>query len=152
MNNLTIRPALLADWPNYQGLLTSSPALIWGLQQYFPTHWVAELNKKIVGYLGLWCHEQEATLIDLGVEPTSQRQGIATKLLHRMKNYLCQHQIPACYLEVLASNRPAIQLYRRHYFIPIQMRKNYYQNPMEDGLIMQYTLGLFQISKSLRLS
>jgi len=140
MSNLIIRPALLTDWPNYQGFLVSSPALIWGLQQYFPTHWVAELSKKIVGCLHLWCYQQEATLIDLGVEPTAQRQGIATELLHYMKNHLLKQNIPICYLEVRASNKDAIQLYRRHRFQTIQMRKNYYQNPAEDGLVMRLAL------------
>ena len=39
-------------------------------------------------------------------------------------------------LEVRASNEAAIALYVKHGFVQAGVRKNYYQDPKEDALIM----------------
>ena len=41
-------------------------------------------------------------------------------------------------LEVRASNAPAIALYRKHGFQAVGQRRNYYQKPDEDALLMTW--------------
>ena len=41
-------------------------------------------------------------------------------------------------LEVRASNAPAIALYRKHGFQTVGQRRNYYQKPDEDALLMTW--------------
>ena len=45
------------------------------------------------------------------------------------------------FLEVRASNTPAQALYKAAGFREAGLRKNYYQNPAEDGLIMRADVG-----------
>jgi [ribosomal protein S18]-alanine N-acetyltransferase len=40
-------------------------------------------------------------------------------------------------LEVRASNRPAIELYRSMGFAPVAVRRNYYSQPSEDALVLR---------------
>ena len=44
-------------------------------------------------------------------------------------------------LEVRAGNVPAIGLYEKNGFAKIGLRKEYYQNPKEDALILQRSLA-----------
>ena len=41
-------------------------------------------------------------------------------------------------LEVRRSNQIAISLYKKYDFKEISVRKNYYKNPTEDAVILQY--------------
>ena len=42
-------------------------------------------------------------------------------------------------LEVRASNAPAIALYEKYGFVPVGRRKNYYDAPREDAVLMTLT-------------
>ena len=44
-------------------------------------------------------------------------------------------------LEVRISNEPAIALYKKYGFVEIDIRKNYYEQPVEDAYIFQLNLG-----------
>ena len=39
-------------------------------------------------------------------------------------------------LEVRESNAPAIALYSKHGFVPVGLRKNYYELPRENAVLM----------------
>ena len=41
------------------------------------------------------------------------------------------------FLEVRASNQPALQLYRRYRFTPVGVRARYYTHPVEDAVVMR---------------
>ena len=43
-------------------------------------------------------------------------------------------------LEVRAGNEPAIALYRKHGFVEVGRRKNYYEKPREDAILMTLVL------------
>jgi ribosomal-protein-alanine N-acetyltransferase len=43
-------------------------------------------------------------------------------------------------LEVRAGNAPAIALYEKFLFEKISLRKGYYRDPVEDGVVMQAVL------------
>ena len=47
-----------------------------------------------------------------------------------------EKEAPDLTLEVRAGNTPAINLYKSYGFQAEAVRKNYYQNPVEDALIM----------------
>jgi [ribosomal protein S18]-alanine N-acetyltransferase len=80
----------------------------------------------------------EAQIIDIFVEPEQRRQGLAEKKLRAWIS-----ELPAktkIILEVRVSNTPARKLYEKLGFTESYQRKNYYQNPKEDALVLQLSL------------
>ncbi len=82
----------------------------------------------------------EAELLNLVVNSSEQRQGIAAALLEEACNRLQAQGGTTVWLEVRESNAGAIAFYRAQGFEPHSRRKNYYQNPAEDALV--YRRGL----------
>lgn len=84
----------------------------------------------------------EATLFNLAVDPDFQRRGIGRELLTFLIAQLEEHGIQTLWLEVRASNRPAIALYEQLDFNEVSVRRNYYPTAdgKEDAIIMALTL------------
>ncbi|WP_034912028.1 ribosomal protein S18-alanine N-acetyltransferase [Erwinia sp. 9145] len=80
----------------------------------------------------------EATLFNLAVDPAFQRQGLGQELLQHVIAALAQRHVHTLWLEVRASNHPAIALYTRLNFNEVTVRRNYYPaaNGREDAVIM----------------
>lgn len=75
----------------------------------------------------------EAELLNLAVEPSARRQGVAGALLQ----HLCQAATGDIFLEVAATNAPAIGLYSRFGWIPVSVRKGYYNNGRINAVVMK---------------
>ncbi|KGT95227.1 ribosomal-protein-alanine acetyltransferase [Erwinia typographi] len=84
----------------------------------------------------------EATLFNLAIDPAFQRQGMGLQLLQHVITELESRGIQTLWLEVRASNRPAIALYERLDFNEVSVRRNYYPTAdgKEDAIIMALTL------------
>lgn len=81
----------------------------------------------------------EASVFNIAVHPTYQRQGMAKLLLSYLIELLKRQRITTLWLEVRASNQNAIHLYERLGFHAVTRRPNYYpldNNRREDALIM----------------
>lgn len=101
---------------------------------------VAELEsanlREVVGFAAFHRLIDETELRNLAVSPTHQRQGIARALLEHGTAKLWETGMRRIFLEVRASNRPALELYASLGFSLLSRRKDYYQNPVEDALVM----------------
>lgn len=105
------------------------------------SYWlVAEVDGKVVGYIGSQSVLDAADMMNLAVAPAYRRQGIGESLVNALVAHLQQKGIIALLLEVRASNDPAIALYRRLGFEQVGHRPNYYHHPKEDALIMRKEL------------
>lgn len=84
----------------------------------------------------------EATLFNLAVDPVFQRRGLGRELLQHLIAELEQRGILTLWLEVRASNRPAIALYEQLDFNEVSIRRNYYPTAdgKEDAVIMALTI------------
>jgi ribosomal-protein-alanine N-acetyltransferase len=82
----------------------------------------------------------EAELELIAVDPAAQRRGLARRLFAALAEELRAAQVQEVVLEVRASNLPACALYRKLGFVESGRRKDYYQIPVEDALLMR--LGL----------
>ncbi|WP_147194857.1 ribosomal protein S18-alanine N-acetyltransferase [Pantoea sp. MBD-2R] len=84
----------------------------------------------------------EATLFNLAVDPAFQRQGLGRELLQHLISELEARGILTLWLEVRASNRPAIALYEQLDFNEVSVRRNYYPTAdgKEDAIIMALTI------------
>lgn len=99
---------------------------------------VAEENKKILGYIGMYISLDEAEITNVAVEVSERRRGIGRMLLDEMKKEAEQHGITRIVLEVRVSNQNAIHLYERGGFVDCGIRRGFYQFPKEDACIMVY--------------
>ena len=98
---------------------------------------------RVVGYAGVQVILDEGYITNVAVRPECRRQGIAGKLLDVFLNFAQGNRLAFLTLEVRASNEAAIILYGRHGFRGVGRRRNYYEHPREDAIIMtrEFTYG-----------
>jgi ribosomal-protein-alanine N-acetyltransferase len=99
-------------------------------------YYVARVGRELVGYAGLMLTLDEAHVTTIAVEPRRHRSKIGTRLLLILVREAIERGAVAVTLEVRMSNTPAQDLYRRFGFVPVGVRKNYYQEVNEDALVM----------------
>ena len=97
---------------------------------------VASENEKIVGYCGITTVLDEEDIVKVAVKKDEQRRGIATALLKELIKYTKEIGIQIIHLEVRQSNDSAIALYQKMGFSEDGIRKDYYENPVENALLM----------------
>ena len=89
----------------------------------------------VVGYAGLHVVLDEGYIDNVAVEPDARKHGVASALLDVFCRYGAA-ELAFLTLEVRVSNAPAIALYSKFGFREEGRRKNYYQHPAEDAIIM----------------
>lgn len=97
---------------------------------------VAEENKKIVGFIVLWTYHQEAEIAQIAVLKENTRRGIGTKLLNHCFEFARNMGIRTIFLEVRKDNQPAIDFYKKNSFEVYNTRKKYYDFKY-DALLMK---------------
>ena len=91
----------------------------------------------VAGYVGSQTVLGEADMMNLAVSPAYRRQGLGRALVLALCESLRQKmQATVLTLEVRASNYGAIALYGGLGFRSVGRRRNYYEHPREDALIM----------------
>ena len=90
----------------------------------------------VLGYAGLQVVLDEGYITNVAVRPECRRNGIAQKLLQVFLDFAQAHKLAFLTLEVRASNYGAIALYGSRGFRSVGRRKNYYEHPKEDAIIM----------------
>ena len=93
-------------------------------------------NDRVVGYAGVQVILDEGYITNVAVRPECRRQGIAGKLLQVFLDFAKANHLAFLTLEVRASNYDAIALYGSRGFRSVGRRKNYYEHPKEDAIIM----------------
>lgn len=97
--------------------------------------WLVALDgDTVAGYIGSQTVLGEADMLNLAVAPKYRRQGIGRKLVEELVTKLDAHCLT---LEVRLSNQPAQTLYESMGFVQVGRRKNYYEKPREDALILR---------------
>ena len=82
----------------------------------------------------------EAEILKLSVAADARRQGVGLQLMNFVLNYCSARGARNCFLELRASNTAARNLYIKRGFFILGFRKNYYDKPLEDAVLMQLTL------------
>lgn len=94
----------------------------------------------VLGYAGLQTVLDEGYINNVAVDPQYRRQGVADELVSAFVRF-GRARLAFLTLEVRASNTPAISLYAKHGFVEAGRRKNYYDDPKEDALLMTLTFA-----------
>ena len=100
-----------------------------------------EDDDSVVGYAGLLVIADEGYITNVAVRPESRRGGVAGQLLDVFLKFAEANQLAFLTLEVRESNYPAIALYGSRGFRSVGRRKNYYEHPKEDAIIMTREFG-----------
>ncbi len=90
----------------------------------------------LLGYAGLLMVPWEADILNITVRPEARRQGIATQLLEKIGELSEPRGVTVIHLEVRESNAPARALYEKLGFTVDGIRKNYYESPRENAVLM----------------
>ena len=98
----------------------------------------------VAGYAGLQVILDEGYITNVAVQPVYRRQGVAGQLLAVFLSFAKGNHLAFLTLEVRASNYGAIALYGGLGFRSVGRRKNYYEHPKEDAIIMtkEFTYGV----------
>ena len=98
--------------------------------------WVALNGEEVAGYLGCYCVAGEGEITNVAVKSSYRRQGIGGKLLETLYEEAKALHTREFFLEVRESNEAAIGLYSRQGFVKEGVRKNFYEKPVENAVIM----------------
>jgi ribosomal-protein-alanine N-acetyltransferase len=98
--------------------------------------WVAEVRGVIAGFLVARRVARELEILNLAVRPDARRRGIGHALIQFAFAWGKEFETRSAFLEVRASNRVALQFYKRHRFEKTGRRRLYYSNPVEDALVL----------------
>ena len=98
--------------------------------------WVLIEAEHIIGYILFSVGADEAHLLNICIAPESRHSGLAKMLLLDRLELLKQKNVLTVFLEVRASSKPAIALYKNLGFEQLGIRKNYYKtlDGKEDAL------------------
>lgn len=78
----------------------------------------------------------EGEIYRIAVREDKRRRGIGYRLLSYALKTECGSGVETVFLEVRSRNIAARALYTAYGFKEISIRKNYYQNPLDDAVIM----------------
>jgi ribosomal-protein-alanine N-acetyltransferase len=111
--------------------------------------WVATRTKsanhrsgsEVAGFLVFWVVHDEVHILNVAVDPTIRRQGIATAVIEHLVETARHHKASFVTLEVRETNQAAMGLYESLGFDIIGQRVAYYADTGEDAYIMSCLLG-----------
>lgn len=97
---------------------------------------VVEEKGQILGYCGLLMVLDEGDVTNVAVRRDRQKEGIGNFLMESLIRLADGLGVRTIHLEVRESNETAIRLYSRIGFKKDGIRKNYYENPVENAILM----------------
>ena len=94
----------------------------------------------VLGYAGIHVILDEGYIDNVAVRPDCRRQGIADRLLDVFCRF-GEEKLAFLTLEVRPSNEAAVALYWKHGFQEAGRRRDYYEAPKEDALLLTRQFG-----------
>jgi ribosomal-protein-alanine N-acetyltransferase len=91
---------------------------------------------KLIGYCGFWLVIDEAHVTTIAVHPDYRGNALGELLLLRMTERCYGSSVHWMTLEVRVGNHSAQNLYYKYGYQSMGVRKKYYQDNLEDALIM----------------
>jgi ribosomal-protein-alanine N-acetyltransferase len=96
---------------------------------------------KVIGFGGIMIVADEAELLNIAVDIEYRNKGIANKLMKKLISDAILMGAQRRLLEVRAHNDSARCFYHSNGFTELGLRKNYYDNPSDDAIIMEKILN-----------
>ncbi len=106
------------------------------------------------GFILMRVAGDESEVLTLGVTPAARRRGIASALVLEAAKYAAELGAERVFLEVNATNLPAIALYKRLGFAEVGRRKAYYldtHGQRDDALVLRVEIPLLRVGNPMQL-
>lgn len=94
-------------------------------------------ENRVSGYIIAYSVLNESEILRVAVKEEFKRRNIGFALLSFAENSLKKRGIKYLILECRVSNSPALFLYEKAGFKRLGLRRNFYENPVEDAIIMK---------------
>lgn len=107
-----------------------------GGKSILDTWLVLEEEGDVFGYCVFRVIAGEGELLRIAVLPGYRGRGLSKKLMDQVVEYSRKKGAGSMSLEVREGNKKARNLYKSYGFSEESIRKNYYQNPCENAVIM----------------
>jgi len=101
----------------------------------------AELDGKVAGYCIVYFVLDEGEIARIAVDNCFRRQGVGRKLLEQVERTCKEKGIIRLMLDVRESNESARAFYKSMGFEVDGVRKNFYEMPKENAVLMSKVLG-----------
>lgn len=101
---------------------------------------VALAEGRVAGYVGAVIALDEGDITNIAVDEQYKRAGIGMELMKQMEQLLAKKAVKEIFLEVRESNLAARSLYAKCGYAEVGIRKNFYQKPVENGIVMKYSI------------
>lgn len=136
----TMRPEDLSDVAELEKKIFSKP---WSEQGFADSlgqgqtcYLVACVDGKIAGYCGFLQVLDEADITNVAVDEAFRKRGVGKAMLTELLKLGQERGVTGFTLEVRESNLPAQALYESLGFSACGIRKNFYDSPKENAVIM----------------
>lgn len=146
--NITLRDMKEEDIPQIVVIEESSFATPWTAEAFerevnmneYAHYIVLETEEGIMGYCGMWIILDESHITNIAILPQYRGLKLGEALLQEVMNKARALGANTMTLEVRVSNEVAKKLYRKFGFQNGGIRKRYYTDNYEDGLVMWVNL------------
>lgn len=101
---------------------------------------VVEEKEKILGFCSMMAVLDEGDILNVAVRRDRQKEGIGQFLVASILRMADMQGIRLVHLEVREGNGAARRLYERLGFKEDGLRRNYYENPVENAVLMTKTM------------
>lgn len=98
-----------------------------------------QLTGCLTGFCGMYiAAKTEGYVYNIAVIPEYRKRGIGTELMKMLLEYSDKNKLEFLSLEVRESNYTAISVYKNLGFEKMGVRRNFYELPTENAVIMTY--------------
>lgn len=143
MLDLTVTQMAKEDIPDIARLERDNFSLPWSeksleeeLTNPLARFFTAKSDSRIVGYIGAFNVCGEVSITNVAVSEEYRNKGICNKLLKHLENVSLSENAEFITLEVRESNETAQRLYKKNGYEAVGKRKNFYEKPTEDAVLM----------------
>jgi [ribosomal protein S18]-alanine N-acetyltransferase len=147
MSEVSLRAMTAADLPAVLAIEYESYSVPWSestfrglLRRRDAEMILAEADGRVIGYAIFWTVLDQSELGNVAVTPAWRRRGIGEVLVAEVIRRAEGQGVREVFLEVRPSNENARRLYERFGFSQVGRRRNYYQAPVEDALVLRRPL------------
>jgi len=106
------------------------------LKNQWAEYLVCDWGGELAAFGGMWTVYEESHITNLAVAKKYRGRGLGRVLMQELERLARAKRANRILLEVRPSNTPALDMYKKLGYIPISVRREYYEDNREDALVM----------------